>query len=131
MNTSQIQPSTVWDPADQLLSQCIAVSDVRQTLYLSGQTAIEAGGGIAGVGDAERQIRVSFSNIEAILAEAGAGLAAVVKLTCYFRDLSDLATYTRVLGELFPVVRPAQTVVEVSALALPELLVELDAIAVV
>ena len=117
----------MWDPGAQLLSQCVVVRDVERTLYLSGQTAITADGSFAGVGDVDAQIRLSFENIRLILDAAGGALDNVVKLTVYFRDLD---IYTGILGELFPETRPAQTVVEVARLAMPELLVEIDAVAV-
>lgn len=130
MDKYVISPGTVWDPGAQLLSQCIAVENASKTLYLSGQTAITADGQFEGVGDIEAQIRLSFENIRLIVDAAGGTLADVVKLTVYFTDVSNLDTYTGILGELFPETRPAQTVVEVSRLAMPELLIEIDAVAV-
>ncbi len=120
----------MWDPGAQLLSQCVVVRDVERTLYLSGQTAITADGSFDGVGDVDAQIRLSFENIRLILDAAGGALDNVVKLTVYFRDIGDLDIYTGILGELFPETRPAQTVVEVARLAMPELLVEIEAVAV-
>lgn len=125
-----VSPKTVWDPGAQLLSQCIVVANPARTLYLSGQTAITADGQFGGVGDVEAQIRLSFENIRLILDAAGGTLDNVVKLTVYFVNLGDLDTYTGILGELFPKIRPAQTVVEVSRLAMDELLIEIDATAV-
>lgn len=131
MNKYVVSPETVWDPGEQLLSQCVVVENVARTLYLSGQTAITADGQFHGVGDVEAQIRLSFENIRLILDAAGGSLAGVVKLTVYFVDLNALAVYTSILGELFPETRPAQTVVEVARLAMPELLIEIDAVAVI
>ncbi|MDJ0392206.1 RidA family protein [Rhodococcus sp. G-MC3] len=125
-----VSPDTVWDPGAQLLSQCVVVENAAKTLYLSGQTAISADGQFEGTSDVEAQIRLSFENIRLILDAAGGTLEGVVKLTVYFADLSNLDTYTGILGELFPETRPAQTVVEVSRLAMPELLIEIDAVAV-
>jgi 2-iminobutanoate/2-iminopropanoate deaminase len=129
MQQSTLQPTTVWAPGEHLFAQCVAVTDARQTLYLAGQTSIDAEGTIIGTGDVEAQIRLSFANIAAILAEAGGTLDNVVKLTVYLLDMAALPIYTRVLGELFPVSRPSQTVVQVSRLAMAELLVEIDATA--
>lgn len=129
MRQSMLQPTNVWAPGEHLFAQCVAVTDARQTLYLAGQTSIDAEGTIIGAGDVETQIRLSFANIAAILAEAGGTLDNVVKLTVYLLDMAALPIYTRVLGELFPESRPSQTVVQVSALAMAELLVEIDAIA--
>jgi 2-iminobutanoate/2-iminopropanoate deaminase len=125
-----LSPDTVWDPGAQLLSQCIVVENVSRTLYLSGQTAINADGRFEGVDDVDAQIRLAFENIRLILASADGTIDNVVKLTVYFVDIGNLDTYTRILGELFPSTRPAQTVVEVARLAMPELLIEIDAVAV-
>lgn len=130
MNKYVVSPDTVWDPGAQLLSQCVVVENSARTLYLSGQTAITADGRFEGIDDIEAQIRLSFENIRLILDAAGGTIDNVVKLTVYFVDLSRLDTYTSILGELFPETRPAQTVVEVSRLAMPELLIEIDAVAV-
>lgn len=130
MNKNVISPDTVWDPGAQLLSQCVAVEQASTTLYLSGQTAITADGQFAGIGDVDAQIRLAFENIRLIVDAAGGTLDNVVKLTVYFVDLRNLDTYTGILGELFPETRPAQTVVEISRLAMPELLIEIDAVAV-
>ncbi|NIL74332.1 MULTISPECIES: RidA family protein [Nocardiaceae] len=125
-----LSPDTVWDPGEQLLSQCVVTSNASRTLYLSGQTAITADGRFAGIDDVEAQIRLAFENIRLILAAADGTLDDVVKVTVYFVDIGNLDTYTRILGELFPQTRPAQTVVEVARLAMPELLIEIDAVAV-
>ncbi|AYJ52174.1 RidA family protein [Rhodococcus sp. P1Y] len=130
MNKNVISPDTVWDPGAQLLSQCVAIEQASTTLYLSGQTAITADGQFAGIGDVDTQIRLAFENIRLIVDAAGGTLDNVVKLTVYFVDLRNLDTYTGILGELFPETRPAQTVVEISRLAMPELLIEIDAVAV-
>lgn len=129
MDMRVVSPVSVWDPGAQLLSQCIAVRNASTTLYLSGQTAITADGEFAGIGDVEAQIRLAFENIRLIVDAAGGTLENVVKLTVYFVDIAHLDTYTAVLGELFPETRPAQTVVEVVRLAMPELLIEIDAVA--
>ncbi|OZF50060.1 hypothetical protein CH293_16460 [Rhodococcus sp. 14-2470-1b] len=129
MDKRVVSPVSVWDPGAQLLSQCVAVENASTTLYLSGQTAITEDGEFAGIGDVEAQIRLAFENIRLIVDAAGGTLENVVKLTVYFVDIAHLDTYTAVLGELFPETRPAQTVVEVARLAMPELLIEIDAVA--
>jgi enamine deaminase RidA (YjgF/YER057c/UK114 family) len=131
MDRRIISPPTVWDTGAELFAQCTAVTGAQQVLYLAGQTSISAAGEIVGIDDPEQQIRLSFENVRLILVAAGATLADVVKLTVYFTDLDNLPLYTRILGELYPVARPSQTVVQVARLALPELLIEIDATAVV
>jgi 2-iminobutanoate/2-iminopropanoate deaminase len=131
MNKETLMPAGIWNPGSHLFSQCIVVTGAEKTLYLAGQTSIDANGKILGEWNAEEQIRVSFANIATIVAAAGGTLENVVKLTVYFVDLeATLGTYTRVLGDLFPAARPSQTVVQVTRLAMPELLIEIDATAV-
>lgn len=130
MTKQVLQPDNIWNPGPHLFSQAVMVSAAGRLLYLAGQTSIDADGAIVGVDDVETQIRTSFDNIGKLLSAAGGSLADVVKLTAYFTDMGALDTYTRVLGEVFPTSRPAQTVVQVVRLAMPELLVELDATAV-
>jgi enamine deaminase RidA (YjgF/YER057c/UK114 family) len=130
MEKTTIQPSTIWDPGHHLFAQCTVVTGGSRTLYLAGQTAIDASGAIVGVDDPEAQVRLAFANVATIVTEAGGTLDNVVKLTVYVTDMAALPTYTRVLGELFPRVRPSQTAVEVTRLAMPDLLIEIDATAV-
>lgn len=96
-----------------------------KTLYLSGQVS---------AGDTtESQLRGAFSAIQSQLADAGAELSDIVKLNTYIvnYESSQLATFKRVRDEFFEQTnRPASTLVGVSALALPEYLVEIEAIAV-
>jgi 2-iminobutanoate/2-iminopropanoate deaminase len=117
MQKSTLQPSTVWAPGEHLFARCVVVTGGVCTRYLAGQTVIDAEATIVGADDAERQIRLSFANSTAILAEAGGAFDDVVKLTVDLLDMADLASHTRVLGEPFPVSRPSQTVVQVSRLA--------------
>lgn len=130
MRKHVILPETIWDPAEHLFSQCVAVTGAERTLYISGQSSIDAHGVIIGIDDVEQQIRCAFANVATIVSYAGGALDNVVKLTAYFLNMAALGIYTQVLGELFPTIRPAQTVVQVAGLAVPELLFELEATAV-
>jgi enamine deaminase RidA (YjgF/YER057c/UK114 family) len=85
---------------------------------------------VVGVGDFEAQTRQCFANVAQILAEVGCGLGDIVSLTAYLADASHTAAYAAVRGELFAVDPPATTTV-VAALLVPELLVEVQVIAVV
>jgi 2-iminobutanoate/2-iminopropanoate deaminase len=130
MEITTLTPPDVWNPQEHLFSQCVRVRGAQETLYLAGQTAIDADGEFVGVGDIAVQVATCFDNIEAIVRAAGGTFANVVKLTAYFKDMDYLETYTQELGRRLPERRPAQTVVQVVSLAMPELLVELDAVAV-
>lgn len=71
-----------------------------------------------------------FENLRTVLEDAGTGLDAVVKLTVYLTEMSLLRDYTRIKGEFFPGEQPASTALGVTALARPEMMVEVEAVAV-
>jgi 2-iminobutanoate/2-iminopropanoate deaminase len=125
MRITQVVAPDIWDPGEHLFAQCVHVSDVDATLYLAGQTSIDADGKIVGPGDAPLQIETCFDNIERLVTAAGGGLDSVVRLRAYFTDMASLPTYTAILGRRFRERRPSQTVVQVVALV-----VELEAVAV-
>ena len=100
------------------------------TLYVAGQVARDQDGKVVGRGDMRAQTEQVFRNIRTALEAQGASLADVVELTCYIRDMSQLAAYRevreRVLGNL---PRPASTLVGVNALSSDDFLLEVDVIA--
>ena len=128
--TQTLQPPGLWDPAEHLFAQGVLVAAAPRTLYLAGQTAIDGQGQIVGAGDPAAQIECCFNNMDILLRAAGGRLADVVRLRAYFTDMRYLDLYTEILGRYLPDQRPSQTVVQVAALAMPELLVELEATAV-
>lgn len=97
-------------------------------IMVSGQVALRDGA-VIGLGDAEAQARQCFANIEAALAEAGASLANVVNLRCYLVGHDSYAGYAAVKGELFQATPPCSSVVIVAGLLLPDLLMEVEAVA--
>lgn len=97
-------------------------------LYVAGQTGLAADG-IASP-DLAQQCRQAWSNIEAILAEAGMGIANIAKTTIFLTDPADFSTYAAVRDEVLKGHKPASTLVYVSGLFRPELKVEIEAIAV-
>lgn len=104
-----------------------------RTIYLSGQIALGNDGTVVGVGDLAAQARQCFANIRSILAREGATMNDVVKLTTYFAcPITDAVTteYWRVRQDVFGTHRPASTGVSVSALIYPEVMLEIEAIAV-
>jgi 2-iminobutanoate/2-iminopropanoate deaminase len=100
-------------------------------LFVSGCVALDAGGNLVGEGDVVAQTRQVFENIGLCLAAAGASFADVVKVTTFLTDIGDRARINPVRQEFFGDARPASTLVEVSALVLPEFLVEVEAVAVI
>ena len=99
-------------------------------MFVAGQGPATADGALVGEGDFEAQVRQSFANLRTVLEQAGAPLDAVVKLTVYLTDIGRLRDYERVRSELLPGPPPASTAVQVGALALPGMMVEVEAVAV-
>ena len=100
-----------------------------KTLYVSGLVATDGQGNIVGAGDAVEQTRQIFRNLRRILEAAGATPSDVAKLTIFMRDVDQRPLINPVRQEFFGPHRPASTLVEVSALVRPELLLEIEAIA--
>jgi 2-iminobutanoate/2-iminopropanoate deaminase len=100
-------------------------------LFVSGCVALDGHGHVVGEGDVVAQARQVFANIGLVLEAAGASFADVVKVTLFLVDIDDRARINPVRQEFFGEARPASTLVEVSALVLPEFLIEVEAVAVV
>jgi reactive intermediate/imine deaminase len=109
------------------LSQAFRVGDL---VIVSGQAAIDQDGHIVGVGDFDAQAEQVFRNLTRVLAAAGSGLDRVVKVTIYLTDMGNFPKIVELRGTWFTPPYPADTIVEVSALALPGLEIEIEAIAV-
>ena len=114
-------------PTAKFFSQAVQVGN---TIYVSGQVAMDESGNIVGKNDVRAQTRQVIANISAVLAEAGASLDDVVKVTMFITDMSRAGEAREVRLEFFTRQPPASTGVEVNALAHPDLLVEIEAIAV-
>jgi enamine deaminase RidA (YjgF/YER057c/UK114 family) len=108
------------------------VSGQTRTLYCSGQTAMDAEGKPQHEGDIAAQLALSADNLEAVLAEAGMSLANLVRLNVYTTDVDGLFPHYGVLAARLGTagVAPATTMLEVSRLAIPGQLVELEGTAV-
>jgi len=101
-----------------------------RTIYISGQVPVDKEGKVVGVGDFTAQTRQVFENVKAALATADATMADVIKVSIYLTDASLIAKFREVRDEYFKSDPPASTAVEVRALLRPEVMVEMDAIAV-
>ncbi len=109
-------------------SRAVRVGD---TVYVSGTVAWGDDGKLVGEGDVYAQARQTLRNIENALAEAGATMRDVVRTRIYLTDIDLWEEAARAHAEAFAEVRPAASMVEVSRLAEPAMLVEIEAVAVV
>ena len=129
MKKTQINP---WKWQDLFgFSQAWKVDGAETTIFVSGQSSISADGAVLHGGDFEAQARLTFENMKTVLQASGATLKDIVKLTVFVTDMSMLETYGAVQTEFFPGEKPAQTLVQVSGLALPEMMIEIEGVAVV
>ncbi len=98
-------------------------------LFISGAAAFDSDGNIVGKGDVVTQTRVVLQNIRDALHEVGADMGDVLKVTVFLTDIGDRAAVNPVRKEFFGDAKPASTLFEVSALAVPDMLVEIEAVA--
>ena len=128
MPNQAVKPTNVHEPIGSSYSHA---SKAGNTVYVAGQVALDADGNLVGRGDFEAQAKQVFTNLQAVLEAAGASTGDVVKLNHYVVGQQDLGTLRRVRQSYFAGDQPAATLVFVSGLADPGLLIEVEAIAVV
>jgi reactive intermediate/imine deaminase len=102
-----------------------------RTVYIAGQVAFDASGALVGKGDFKAQARQVMENLKAALAAANATFDNVVKVTTYVTDMSQIQALREIRASYFGADPPASTLVQVMALAMPDLMIEIEAIAVV
>jgi 2-iminobutanoate/2-iminopropanoate deaminase len=131
MNRQNIQPDALAKRVvgGHVLYSHVVVVEARKTIFVSGQLARDAAGNVVGKGDMRAQIRQTGENIKAALAAAGATLADVVKTNTYVTNIEEFFKHTDVRMEYFGAL-PTSTTIEVSKLAHPDLMVEIEVVAV-
>jgi enamine deaminase RidA (YjgF/YER057c/UK114 family) len=128
-NIDKFCAAGVFDPATY--SQGVKVTQAQTILFLSGQVAYTADGGVAYRGDFKAQARGAFEAIKALVESQGGTMANIVKITTFITDIRYRIDLASLREEFLGKKGPASTLVEISALAHPDWMIEIEAIAVI
>jgi 2-iminobutanoate/2-iminopropanoate deaminase len=125
-----LNPDGVAPPLKGYYSNAVRV-EAGPLLFISGQISLDSQGNIVGAGDLRTQARQVLENIRAVLRSQSAEMADIVNVVVYVTDIRAFHDIADIRLEYFPTNGPASTIVEVSKLALPELLIEISAVAAI
>ena len=108
------------------IAQAYRVGDL---IFVSGQASIDDEGNIVGVGDFDAQAKQALENLERVLQAGGSDRSKIIKVNIYLRDMANFPKIVALREQYFTPPYPADTIVEVSSLAVPELEIEIEAVA--
>jgi 2-iminobutanoate/2-iminopropanoate deaminase len=127
MATDAIQIKTNPDPYEPFnIAQAYRAGDF---IFVSGQAALDLDGNIVGQDDFDAQAVQAFENLQAVLTAGGSGINKLIKVNIYVTDMANFESVVAIRERYFSPPWPADTLVEVSALALPELMIEIEGVA--
>jgi 2-iminobutanoate/2-iminopropanoate deaminase len=132
MTVTKIQPKMLFQRAleGRVLYTHVVVAETQSLIFISGQLARDKSGSIVGPRDMRTQIRQVGENLRAALEAADASLADLVKTTTFVTDIDEFFRHVDIRHDYLGVALPASTTVEVRRLSHPDLMVEIEAIAV-
>jgi 2-iminobutanoate/2-iminopropanoate deaminase len=125
-----LNPAVVAAPLKPYYSNVVR-SDAGPLLWISGQVPLDAKGRLVGKGNLRAQAVQVLENIKGILEDSDATMDDIVKVTVYVTDIGAFNSIADIREKYFPVFGPASVICEVSALAWPEFMIEIEAVAVV
>jgi reactive intermediate/imine deaminase len=126
----QLQTSELSSPSGHF-SQAVVAPARGRMVFISGMTARDTDGRVVGLGDIDAQTRQVCENLRRAMSAAGGTLDDIVRVDVFVRNIEHFAAIHRVRREYFTAVAPASTMLEVSKMVSPDMLIEINAIAVV